>query len=259
MRPKHWEIGGDRPVFSRIWPLLSSWADDFRQSIKYNEQARQIFVQLDDVEGECNVGANLGLDYLWLGMEVDALNLLDIVSEKAREHRLGHVEVFARTNLARVLLFAGELDMANECLTRSQALAVQLDIKPEYAEILRLQADIALQNGSLEVAEAKAKAAVFEAAAVNERQHGCALRTMANVCWSLGQTEFALSSYQESLALLIDESRFEYARTQMALGCRILSTDSEQAVELLRPAMEVFRAVGASRELAQAKACLQKN
>ena len=255
------EVIGDYRRLAGLWQnigISESWRDNFQQSISDNLRALELFRQLGDLEGECNVAANIGLDYTWLGEFAIAREYLVPAQIIARTNKLLLPEIFITINLARVQLNENEYGPAAKALLWAQQQLERLEDTRQLSEVHRLLAQLALRQKDFAAAEKQAGLAV--SFAVTERDKGTASRILGDVHYELGQFEKAKSVYDESLALLADESEFESARTKLSVG-KLLGLMGERAAsqQILEDSSNVFKHLGIIHLQAEAASLLTQH
>jgi tetratricopeptide (TPR) repeat protein len=155
--------------------------------------------------------------------------------------------------LGRVYLVSGQLDLARQCLARSEALAGS-DLRPDgpnYLIILQLRAFISAQSGDVVAAERQLKEALE---IIAKRENGKAfafgsnLANLATVYLNANRLRDAIATYAEALDIFRRESgpRSPIVGHSLALASLAYSRAGDQAtaktlldaaVEILGPAL----------------------
>lgn len=142
---------GDNRRLADLWRNLAIHAEeagDFESCTNYNKQALDLYRRIGDVVGQGAVAANLSVTYLRQAKPGKALAHIQETQRIADTHQIAHLALYASVNLAHYYLLRAEYRIANDLLTTAQRQCEHLGEPETLAEILRLQAQVAFQQGA---------------------------------------------------------------------------------------------------------------
>lgn len=146
---------GDNRRLADLWRNLAIHAEeagDFATCVNDNKTALDLYRRIGDVVGQGSVASNLSVNYLRQGKPEAALSYIQETRRIADAHHVAHLGIYANVNLAHYHLLRAEYMAASRLLTEAHGQSEQLGESETLAEILRLQAQVAHQQGAYEQA-----------------------------------------------------------------------------------------------------------
>lgn len=224
---EYWQAGvkaaeatGDNRRLAGLWRNLAAQADEegnFAESLQYNQEALALYHHIGDVEGEALVTSNLAFTYLTQQGDAEkARPYLEAAEKLAQAHQLPDVELFAMVNRAHWYLHFQAYAKASALLHEAGKRSEEIGEKSSQAEILRLQAGIALHNQAYVNALALIEQSL-KVAGENELEAGIGFRLQGDIYKAMNEADQAQKAYQQSIKLLA-QYPFEKVKTQQALG-----------------------------------------
>ncbi len=184
--------------------LIANAQCEYRQAIRYDEQALEIQRQIQRIEGTCTMLNNLGEVYFITGNFSQALANYHEALQMAQNHGFHPIESGLLTNLGELSLARGEIDHAREYLNAAVVVGRKHGLDEYIGVALIALAECALRSGDVQRAEAY----------VNE----CAV--------------FNQSLPRDNLESLMDITRAKIAEMQkqwQAAGTRLRTSKSKDA------------------------------
>lgn len=240
--------------------ILAQMSGQWSKAWSFFERSLALRQEIGDTEGVANAYNNLGT----LARDQGNLDLAEqhlYASLKvAIPFKLGLYVVHANLSLAQVLLWKGQIEVAQAALITAQQEAQVLGAKDALAEIPQVEAQILSAQGALDEAKAKAeRAAALAAETGMPALEASAYRVMAAIELQRSAPQAAreaLTRAQQILESVTDE--LLAGRTAALAGEIALQLGQyAQAEQDLRAARETFIRLGASRDLGQVRITLQ--
>ncbi len=225
----------------------------WRQADEHYRQARQLFDQIGDVYNWAMADNNLGGIALNRGHLDEALTfyreaLLSLEKIAASDYVLGLIEM----NLGATYIRRRELDQAMHYLQSSQQRFAEAKTREFLPELYRHQSRAALLAGRVYEASSAAKKALHLSRELAMRdEEGAALALLGDVAIAEGNHQEAVQWLTDSVAIL-EEVGEEYllGRSRFGLAQAYASLQNhEQALAILKPALETFERLEASLDL----------
>lgn len=225
-------------------------------SIKRSLDLRQ---KMGDVDGVAITNHNLGQLVRDLGDVARAEQYYRDSLAVSRPFQLNFHAANSFVGLAQTLLYQGKIDAAIETLNESLALAEEINAPGVIAEALCTQAEIYLaQNRFQDALDSADQAAQLANQIGVSPLVATAHRLSSTAHMQNGNLEAAKESVQEAWKALLDASdKIEDGRLH-ALAMRIALAEKDKAGAKLHreSAMQVFKQLGAARDLAMLEAVL---
>lgn len=212
---------GDARRLAKLWQSMGVTEDELghtAEAIQSYELALELYRRIGDVNQESFIRANLGLSYLTRDDEPRAAEHLEAAVRLTVQHALNDAEAYARINSARLYIRQKRWMQADAALARAHTLCKQLGMA-ELAEVLYLQAEVALRSEEIDKALALAEEAI-QTARDNEDilAEGVSWRVKGDILQKQGPRAAAVAAYRTSLELLKDQDPYELARTDVVLA-----------------------------------------
>jgi ATP/maltotriose-dependent transcriptional regulator MalT/transcriptional regulator with XRE-family HTH domain len=220
--------------------------EDFQQALRLAER-------IGSVEQKTMLNLNLGAAFIYLGEDKRArTHLLDSL-ELARQNNLQMFEVLSQYRLADLEIRQEKWAEAAVSLAQAEQLALAIEAEGNLPEIYGAWAEICLATGQYERAWEYAQHSLDIAGKLGENlELGVSLRILGQVYIADEDYPGAQQAFEKSLSLLEAQDPYETARTKMQWGLAILSggdTDVSKGGRLLQEAQQLFRELGAKRDL----------
>ena len=137
-------------------------------------------------------------------------------------------------------------------LKQAEQLANELEAKHYFADILIMDAELALANNDLEGAETKAQDALEIARELNSPYDtGIILQVWGRILARLGKTLESYSAFAESIELLQEIDTLSAARGKAAWGLVLVKNgETDRGKLMLAEAQATFELLGADGDLA---------
>ena len=129
------------------WRFFPAFFGRFQRAAKDRAEALGIFRWMGDAEGQSLVCSNLSREYGVLGQEEAAFAQAETALELARSRQLPRAEMYALVSRAWLQLYLDQVTTAPADLEGAWGLCQRSVLKECEAEILRLQAELALNGG----------------------------------------------------------------------------------------------------------------
>ncbi len=237
--------------------ISGDWAaalEDFQQALRLAER-------IGSVEQKTMLNTNLGAAFIYLGDDERArTHLLDSL-DLARQNNLQLNQVVIHYRLADLNMRWEKWAEAAVSLGEAEQLALALAAEGNLSEIYRAWAEIYLATGRYERALAYAQRAVDFARKLSQNLDlGMSLRVLGQIYLAAEDYPGASQAFEKSLSLLEHQDPYETARTRMQWGLAMLSggeADLEKGRRLLHGARQVFKQLGAQRDLATVERLLK--
>ncbi len=233
---------------------LSQWRE---ADARYRE-ARTIFERIGDIYLCAVADNNLGEIALYQGRLDEARNYYQRAVDAM--HQIGgsaYILGVLHMNLGHAFIRRGEIAPAIAELQRGRTYFDQAQVRDFLPELHRHLAEAALQANDTLAAESDAQQALTLAQELEMRgEEGYALCVLGQISTAQGDYALAAMHLQQSLAIRIETGDvYESARTQLALAHLYhAQQDDEQARTFLEHCTPVFEQLGATLDLADARA-----
>ena len=224
---------------------------NWRETVANFEQASKIAEQIGDKRVGAALAINLGLTHLRMGEPVAADTHLRRGLYLARETHLPEYEFLAQLTLAELATRIGDWNVAQEALSAAETLVDILGTQERTARIARIEAELLLARGEVDMALDRAQHAV---ALAQEHQlqveQAISKRVLGQTLIAAGQPESAQAALTESATILHEIDPYEAARARLHLGrARIAAGDSTAGTALLDEVRTIFTNWGAAFDL----------
>lgn len=242
---------GDSRRLADLWFNLARQADEqgqFTEAIQDYQQALHVYVRIGDVDGEGYTCNNLAYSYLVQQNNIkEALPYLERAETLVQKYGFTILNLQTKVNRVYWHLHNEDYTVAQDILEEAWVLSQVIDYTDPQAEILRLQAIIALYNQNYNDALTLVSDSI-EAAVDVDLEAGISWRIKGNIYQTLGKYAEAGFAYQRSSEQLIPYP-FERARTLLALGEHYIHQQNLiQGHQALVNAKEIFIAFQSSPE-----------
>ena len=255
---------GDSRRLANLWINLANnegqLRSNFSAAIASYQKALQLYRRMGDIDGENSLHVNLGLIYLMRGEDEQALACFTTAIHSAETHGLISREAFAKTLLAHLQIYRGELAEATSALSRAHQICLQLELMSLLPVVLYWQAEIARLNREHN------QALVLISQSLQMTQKG-GRSLLEGIGWSIKgkildamqRFDEATAAHQTSLQMLAERSPYDLAHSKLAFGQHYIMRDgflSEKAKSWLTEALAIFERLGSKREIAVCKRLL---
>ena len=204
-------------------------------------------------EDEGFVHSNLGLTYTLLGQAEHAFSHLTNAIEFAERLNIKELTCYAKTNLARLLIYEDSLPAAIDNLAHAKEICDTLQLTYQFIEIRRLQAEAALRSNALEDSSHMIAESIERATDMDQSlAAGICWRVKGDILKASAAVDDAQAAYKTSLALIDDLDPYEQARTKVAMARLYIeepTSTTTRAKKLLNEALDTFEYLGTQREI----------
>lgn len=223
-----------------------------------SQKALQLYQQMGDPYNQCGVLINLSKCCFRLGKPDEMLNYLITATELAKNHQFEEVEALAKSILAEWHIASQQFMLATTTLARVREIGSRLQLTYLLPTVIRLQAEVALNQGDIDAAQN----AVEEALSLANHNHdvteeGVGWRVKGSILQAAGEVKEAQLAFERGVELLTEQDLYELAKSQLALGIHYRLHGSEVPVTdietLWQTAMTTFQKLGAVREFEKAQ------
>jgi ATP/maltotriose-dependent transcriptional regulator MalT len=226
---------------------------DWSSALKDFQQALRLAERIGSAEQKTMLNLNLGAACINLSDDQRADAYLQASLQLARQNHLQLFELLVHFRLADLEIRREQWAEAALLLHQAEQLALALEAEGNLPEIYSGWAEICLATGQYEKALAYAQRSVDVAGNLGENlELGISLRVLGQVYIAAEDYPGASQAFEKSLALLEQQDPYEAARTKMQWGLAILSggdTDLRKGGKLLQEVQQLFRELGAKRDL----------
>lgn len=236
------------------YSVMGNWLEAekaYRHALKQAEKLGSVYYRV-------LLGLNLGVLQTRLGDDTLALHALTGSLQLAKANELRSSIMYLQSNLVELYLRREDPAAATEALRQAEDLAHQLEQENELPAIYCGWAQLYLLQKTPERALEYANKALAVARRLEApAEEGTSLRVLGQTQAANGHPEAALTSFEQSYAILTEQDPYEAARTQTEWGrCLLTGSAPEQGAQLLQNAGETFAQLGARRDLAMVEAIL---
>jgi tetratricopeptide (TPR) repeat protein len=183
--------------------------------------------------GRANMIANLGLMYQELGRLEEAADLQAEAAQVYRGTGVTYSAAVNLTNLGETQLWLGRLAQARASLDEAGRLHREMGNEWGEADVGRVRAALAREEGDLDTALALARSALAGAlAADDERSQVDCRNTLGTILIRLGRPAEALAAHEAALALA-RSAGLHFPATEALIGAAVAGRDPARAREAL--------------------------
>lgn len=228
---------------------LGNWTD----AIFDFQRALTVARQLGSEQLQATVEVNLGAAYINLGEDEAAQQHLQSSLTLAHKNHLHAIEVIAQLRLADLQIRIARWQQAESAAHAAEELARQIGDNSSLIAIYRVYAEFKQATGDITGALLTIEHSITLAEELQERlEQGQSLRILGQICLKQGDYQQAVTIFEKSLSLLVDNEPYEAARTKVNWGIALVTHgDKNAGICLLQEAQHTFNTFGAKRDLIQ--------